>query len=353
LRLPVGLLTVPTSRAGAARVSGIYQVDGNTGVRGLVADVRPQLEEGPRVPLVAMCPTNRCSLADSRQILKRDCLAGHGGFLNELLANNVVGAALEAGIALPHAADTALGALGADLLETLSAHVVAIANKVEALVGDTLALAVSCQVGDAQRPAVWLCFRRRVTALADLQVVGATRSYRISAANFPHGVYRHRKLAGTAYEATDSAAFQGVERDAVQAHQSVHACVVADAAAWAQSGAGVAPPGFHCLDCLDCLDCLGSGTDGQLRAQPKSFTCLTLDAMARGVCIGDALIPTYLRNPASRHVKALLSRGQRRAVPVYIQIDEDSAAAYCAHQRCVFYNRQAETERRVGKSSPY
>src|SRR5262249_37029567 len=158
---------------------------------------------------------------------------------NELLADNVVGVALEVGFALPHAAVTALGVLGADLLETLAAQVVASGNQVDDLAGEVLASAVSCQVSDAQvdaqRPAVWLCFRRRIAAVADMQVAGARTPDQISAANFPRWVYQHRMVARTEYEATDSAAFQGGERDAVQAHQPVHACVVADAAAWAKS----------------------------------------------------------------------------------------------------------------------
>src|SRR5262249_21176089 len=125
-------------------------IDWHTDLRCLVGDVLAQLEECPGVPLVAMCPTSRCSLADSRQILRSDCLAGHDGVLNEVLADNLVGGALEVGFASPRAGDTALGALGADLLETLSAQMVATANKVNDLAGEALACAVSCQVGDAQ-----------------------------------------------------------------------------------------------------------------------------------------------------------------------------------------------------------
>src|SRR5262249_7130338 len=127
------------------------------------------------------------------------------------------------------------------LLEALAAQVVALANKVDDLTGEALAFAVSCQIGDAQidaqRP-VWLCFRRRVAALAEVQVIGVSTPDQISAANFPRGVYLHRLLAGTEYEATDGAALHGVERDAVQAHQPVRACSGADAVAWAKSGAG-------------------------------------------------------------------------------------------------------------------
>src|SRR5262249_8437770 len=141
LRLPIRFLTVPTMAAGAAGVARVYQIDRHTGVRCLVGHVLAQLEDRPGVPLVALCPTNRCSLADTREILKSDCLVGHGGFLNGLLADNVIGVALEAGFALPHAADMALGVLGADLLEALAAQVVALANKVDDLTGEALAFA--------------------------------------------------------------------------------------------------------------------------------------------------------------------------------------------------------------------
>jgi len=65
LALPIGFLTMPTAAAGAARVPGVYEVDGNPGPGRLIGDVLPQLEERPGVPLVAMFALNRCSLPDS------------------------------------------------------------------------------------------------------------------------------------------------------------------------------------------------------------------------------------------------------------------------------------------------
>jgi hypothetical protein len=53
---------MPTGRAGAAGISGIYQVDGNTRLCRLVGDVFAQLEERPGMPLIAMFVSNRCSL---------------------------------------------------------------------------------------------------------------------------------------------------------------------------------------------------------------------------------------------------------------------------------------------------
>src|SRR5689334_13055829 len=94
--------------------------------RRFVGDVLAQLEEGPGVPLVAMFVPNRCSLPDARQVLESDCLARYDGFLDQLLADHVVGVALEAGFTAAHLPQTALGILGVHLLEALPAQMVAI-----------------------------------------------------------------------------------------------------------------------------------------------------------------------------------------------------------------------------------
>src|SRR5215831_11494833 len=123
--LSIRLLALPTAATGPASVARVYQIDRHASLRRLVGDTLAQLEERPGVPLVAMCPTNRCSLADSRQILQSDCLAGYGGFLDELLADAVVGVVLEAGFAPPHAADAPRGVSGTDFLEPMPPEVVA------------------------------------------------------------------------------------------------------------------------------------------------------------------------------------------------------------------------------------
>src|SRR5262249_48282385 len=148
LRFPIRLLTMPTGRARPAGVPGVHQVDRHASPCRLVGDVRSQLEERPGVPLVAMCPTNRCSLADSRQILKSDCLAGYGGFLDELLADAVVGVFLEAGFASSQAADATLGVARAALLEALATQGIPIAGDVDPRPSEVLALAVGGQVGN-------------------------------------------------------------------------------------------------------------------------------------------------------------------------------------------------------------
>ncbi|HEV8194658.1 MAG TPA: hypothetical protein VGP82_24665, partial [Ktedonobacterales bacterium] len=79
MRLPIGLLTVPTAATGATGISGIHQIHLHARPGRLVGEELTQLEEGPRVPLVAMFVTDRYPLSDSRQIFKSQCLARYGG----------------------------------------------------------------------------------------------------------------------------------------------------------------------------------------------------------------------------------------------------------------------------------
>src|SRR5262249_9213473 len=128
LRLPIRLPTMPTLATGTAGVARVYKVDWHSGLRRLVGDILAQLEERPRMPLVAMFVSNRCSPPDSRQILKSDCLARYGGFLDELLADAVVGVALETGFAVAYLAQTALRVFRSHFLQSLAAQVIASAH---------------------------------------------------------------------------------------------------------------------------------------------------------------------------------------------------------------------------------
>src|SRR5260221_14284371 len=109
-----------------------------------------------------MFALNRCSLNDSAQVFKSDCLAQYGGFLNEPLADAVVGVALEADFLLPHAADTPLRIAAPAFLEALASQVVASADEVNNRPSEALALAVGGQLHnaqiDTQRPIIWPAF---------------------------------------------------------------------------------------------------------------------------------------------------------------------------------------------------
>ena len=87
LGLPVRLLTMPTSRAGAAGIARVYQMQRHARPGGLVGEELAKLVESPGMPFVAMCVTDRYALADSRQILQSECLARDGGFLDQGFAD--------------------------------------------------------------------------------------------------------------------------------------------------------------------------------------------------------------------------------------------------------------------------
>jgi hypothetical protein len=299
-----------------------------------VGDVVAQLEERPGMPLVAMCALNRCSLSDTAQVFEGDCLAQYSGFLDELLADAVVGIALEAGLTLPHASYPPLGVAGADLLEPLAAQVVAGADDVNESASEVFALTIRGEIGDAQIDpqcaAVWLYFAWHFAALGDVQVVRAVAPDEISPTDFPGRVDQHLMLARAEQQPTDDTALQSIERHPIQAHQAVGTRVVADAATRPEGGAGLRIGlAFLGFDRLDGFNGFGPGADRQLSAQAEPFASLTIDAVMRGV--GDAFIPAHPRNPCCGGIEGALCRGECRVMAVNVQLATDCASECFAH----------------------
>ncbi|HEX9412283.1 MAG TPA: hypothetical protein VF916_02165, partial [Ktedonobacterales bacterium] len=156
------------------------------------------------MPPVARFVSNRCSLSDPAQVFKSDCLARYDGFLNESLADAVVGVFLEAGFTASQATDATLGIAGPDFLEPLSAPVVAIANEMDDSAREVFAFAVGGQLHDAQvnteRAAVALVFAWGFPALSDVQVRNAGSPDQIGPVDFPRRVSQHLMLAGAQHQ---------------------------------------------------------------------------------------------------------------------------------------------------------
>src|SRR4029077_15572420 len=125
------------------------------------------------MPLVTMFASNRCSRSNPTEVFERDCLARCDGFLNQLLANTVIGVTLETGLAAAHLPQTAFGVLRTDLLQSLAAQIIAATDDGNNLPGEVLALAVGGQVHDAQES------RRQGIARAQLLLHGDT-DHRVS-----------------------------------------------------------------------------------------------------------------------------------------------------------------------------
>ena len=104
------------------------------------------------MPLVAIGPANRCPLSNPRQVFERECLAGHDGFVDQRLADHVVGMGLEPRLTPPHAADAALGVTGADFLEAAPPEMGAVAYGVHQGPGEMRACAVGSEIDNAQVP---------------------------------------------------------------------------------------------------------------------------------------------------------------------------------------------------------
>src|SRR5690348_6997657 len=85
------LLTMPIGRTRPTGIPWVYQMHGHACPGRFVGEELAQVEEAPGVPLVAMFASNRGSLSDSTEIFKSDCLARYDGFLDEPLADAVVG----------------------------------------------------------------------------------------------------------------------------------------------------------------------------------------------------------------------------------------------------------------------
>jgi hypothetical protein len=140
-----------------------------------------------------MFASNRCSLSNPTEVFNRDCLARYGSFLDQLLADAVVGVFLETCFALSHAANAALGVACAALLQPLAAQVIAFTDEVDNLAGEMFSFAVGREVNDAQvnpqRSALWLSLIGSSAALRDVQVVRPGSPDQVSPANFPCWVY--------------------------------------------------------------------------------------------------------------------------------------------------------------------
>src|SRR5262249_44997759 len=120
LTLAVRLLTMSTLATGPAGIPGVYQEEGNTCPSRLIGDVGTELKEGPRVPLVTVCASNRCPLSNPRQVFEGECLARDDGFLDQSLADAVVGVFLEPSFLASHPAQALPGASGTARLQPLA-----------------------------------------------------------------------------------------------------------------------------------------------------------------------------------------------------------------------------------------
>src|SRR5262249_7945819 len=121
--------------------------------------------------------------------------------------------------------------------------------------------------------------------------------------------------------------------DAIPAHQSGGARVVADTATRPKVRAGRTLLG---VDRLNRRSSLGSGTDRDLRAQPLDQAWLPLDPVrgrgGGGGGGGDPFLPAHARTPGCRGVKGALCRGERGVVAVHSQFAPTRADECSVHK---------------------
>src|SRR5262245_47481813 len=91
--------------------------------------------------------------------------------------------------------ESALGALGTNLLQALASSVVAMANRVRLGTSEGLTSTIGGKIHttqiNTQRPAVWLSLIWHFAALCDVQVIDTCSPDQIGSANFPSRVYQH------------------------------------------------------------------------------------------------------------------------------------------------------------------
>src|SRR5690348_6100615 len=139
-----------TGATGATRVSGVYQMQRDTCPSGFVGEKLAQLKEGPGVPLVAMFVTNCDPLTNPRKVFKSECLARDDGFLHQGFRDAVIHVLLEAALPACILPETTFGVLGVDLLQALTAGVVAGTRLLHRCAAKRLALAVRRQIHEPQ-----------------------------------------------------------------------------------------------------------------------------------------------------------------------------------------------------------
>jgi len=120
LAFSIAAFGMPTGVTALAGVGWIDQLDRHAGQPRLVADVLPQLTEGPiAVPCSSRLP-NRRPRADMRQIFERNRTLRVFGFLNKLFCNPMVCVFLEAALFPGQFSQVAFGRKRPALLQAFS-----------------------------------------------------------------------------------------------------------------------------------------------------------------------------------------------------------------------------------------
>jgi len=147
---PVGLVDVAALRASSGSVFRVHQHYGHAGELRFIGDKLPELVERPRGLAAAMCPTNRCPLADARQIFEGNRAGGVLGLSHNLLGDAMVSIAPESLLVLPEAVEMPLGARRVGALERSAEFGGLAAHLLDARAGVRDAIGINGEVDDAE-----------------------------------------------------------------------------------------------------------------------------------------------------------------------------------------------------------
>ncbi len=232
----VALIDGAATRASAARVARVDGDKRHAFVRGLVAQEGSQLPEGPTAKGAALRLSNRCPVADARQVLDGDSTSGVFSLPHDLLADAMVEVGGKPPLLAPPLAQQAHGRLGSFLLEVPSQASMAATEIGVVGTAEGVAIVIGSDVLQAE---------------INAEIVG-----RIAFGHVAH-IHRHVEeeftiavdqigltaregktalLVGTRHPRHDFATFQCKDRDAIQTFPRQDALIVGDGAVRSESG---------------------------------------------------------------------------------------------------------------------
>lgn len=291
LGFPVALITETTGATGAARVARVNHDHPDARHERLVADEDMQLSKGPIAVAASLRMADSCSLSNMRQLFERECLAPFHCLCDQAFADAVIGIFLKAPLPAREFAETTLAIFCADCLQALPSDVVVLADAVNLCSAECLTIAIGCKVDNAQvhtQYTKWLVGFRQLFGLREAQIPDIATPDQLSAADLPGQVVEILSLEVAQVKLTDHTPGHGVEAHAVQWHQTVGSCIVADAAVGAKGGTR------HIVVCSNSSDRFGgfvSGTTGKLSPKAKLRARRAIDDVMERVLVGDALLP--------------------------------------------------------------
>ena len=159
LRLPIRLVDATALRARSARVARVHCDETHARERGLVRQERTQLEERPRVQRAPLGLPDRYPIADAVEVFDGNAASGALGLTDEMLADAVVGMAVEVLLLSSKLSEVSIRGFRAPVLERLAELGGAVSGGVDGCSRVALSVGVDRDVSDTKidaEPSLWI-----------------------------------------------------------------------------------------------------------------------------------------------------------------------------------------------------